>query len=54
VTKVIYPKYWLTPKVEVIFPRHMAIKQLHFGHPEVFGSSNTFTKPLVNPAILDQ
>jgi hypothetical protein len=54
VTKVIYLKYWLPPKVEVTFIGHMTIIQVHFEHPKVFGSSNTFTRPLVNLAILDQ
>jgi len=54
VTKVIYSQYWLIPKAEITFLGHMAIMQAHFGHPKIFGSSNTFDGPLVNLTFLDQ
>jgi hypothetical protein len=54
VTRVVYSQYWLILKVEITFPRHMAIMQAHFGHPKIFGNSNTFDGPLVNLTLLDQ
>lgn len=53
-TKVIYSQYWFIPKVEITFLGHMAIMQARFGHPKIFGNSNTFDGPLLNPKFFYQ
>jgi hypothetical protein len=35
---VIYPQYWLVPKVGTTFSNHLVIIQAHFGHPKAWGT----------------
>jgi hypothetical protein len=53
-TRVIYPQYWFTPKVETIFLGHMALLQAHYEHLKSLGTYWMFVGPLLNLQILDQ
>lgn len=54
VIKIIDPQYWLAPKAETTFARHLAIIQAHFGHPKTLGTIRHFVGPLLDPILLDK
>jgi hypothetical protein len=54
-TMVIYPQYWLLPKVEVTFPRHLAIIQAYFEHQKAkLGIFGNFVGPILNLILFNQ